>query len=607
MKHKIINADLVKLILSLILILIAYLFIENPNIFKTLLFISYIIVSCEVYFNAIKNIKDKEFFDENILMIIATLGAFYIGKYTEAVAVMFLFSLGEYLSEMAVNNSKKAIIELMDLRSENINIKNVGIVDITTAEINDVFIVKPGEKVPLDGIIIKGTSHLDTSSLTGESKPKRVNKNDTVLSGSLNLESLIEVKATSTYKTSTASKIIEIMENSDEKKSNSEKFITRFSKVYTPVVIIISLLVVTIPSIITGDFYTWLYRGLELLVISCPCALVISIPLGFFCGIGRASRERILIKGSDELDRLNKIDTVIFDKTGTITEGTFALTKIVSKNITKEELLKLVATVENNSNHPIAKSIKSAYKKEIVDKVKNFKEISGSGIKCEIDNQKVVIGTSKFLKEEGVNSENIDEIGTVLHVAKNNEYLGYLVINDRIKNNAKKSLNDLKNNITNIVLLSGDNYKNVENIAQKLNFDDFYGELLPQDKVKIVKDYQKNNYVAFVGDGINDAPVIKSANVGFAMGALGSDAAIEASDIVLMDDDLNQIGEAIKISKMTKIIIMSNITFAITFKIVMLLLAIMGKTSIWLAVFADVGVTLISILNSLRIMWKRIK
>lgn len=607
MKHKIINADLVKLILSLILILIAYLFIENPNIFKTLLFISYIIVSCEVYFNAIKNIKDKEFFDENILMIIATLGAFYIGKYTEAVAVMFLFSLGEYLSEMAVNNSKKAIIELMDLRSENINIKNVGIVDITTAKINDVFIVKPGEKVPLDGIIIKGTSHLDTSSLTGESKPKRVNKNDTVLSGSLNLESLIEVKATSTYKTSTASKIIEIMENSDEKKSNSEKFITRFSKVYTPVVIIISLLVVTIPSIITGDFNTWLYRGLELLVISCPCALVISIPLGFFCGIGRASRERILIKGSDELDRLNKIDTVIFDKTGTITEGTFALTKIVSKNITKEELLKLVATVENNSNHPIAKSIKNAYKKEIVDKVKNFKEISGSGIKCEIDNQKVVIGTSKFLKEEEVNSENVDEIGTVLHVAKNNEYLGYLVINDRIKNNAKKSLNDLKNNITNIVLLSGDNYKNVENIAKKLNFDDFYGELLPQDKVKIVKDYQKNNYVAFVGDGINDAPVIKSANVGFAMGALGSDAAIEASDIVLMDDDLNQIGEAIKIAKMTKIIIMSNITFAITFKIVMLLLAIMGKTSIWLAVFADVGVTLISILNSLRIMWKRIK
>lgn len=607
MKHKIINADLVKLILSLILILIAYLFIENPNIFKTLLFISYIIVSCEVYFNAIKNIKDKEFFDENILMIIATLGAFYIGKYTEAVAVMFLFSLGEYLSEMAVNNSKKAIIELMDLRSENINIKNVGIVDITTAKINDVFIVKPGEKVPLDGIIIKGTSHLDTSSLTGESKPKRVNKNDTVLSGSLNLESLIEVKATSTYKTSMASKIIEIMENSDEKKSNSEKFITRFSKVYTPVVIIISLLVAIIPSIITGDFNTWLYRGLELLVISCPCALVISIPLGFFCGIGRASRERILIKGSDELDRLNKIDTVIFDKTGTITEGTFALTKIVSKNITKEELLKLVATVENNSNHPIAKSIKNAYKKEIVDKVKNFKEISGSGIKCEIDNQKVVIGTSKFLKEEGVNSENIYEIGTVLYVAKNNEYLGYLVINDRIKNNAKKSLNDLKNNITNIVLLSGDNYKNVENIAQKLNFDDFYGELLPQDKVKIVKDYQKNNYVAFVGDGINDAPVIKSANVGFAMGALGSDAAIEASDIVLMDDDLNQIGEAIKIAKMTKIIIMSNITFAITFKIVMLLLAIMGKTSIWLAVFADVGVTLISILNSLRIMWKRIQ
>lgn len=607
MKHKIINADLVKLIMSLIFILIAYLFIENPNIFKTLLFISYIVVSYEVYFNAIKNIKDKEFFDENILMIIATLGAFYIGKYTEAVAVMFLFSLGEYLSEIAVNNSKTAIIELMDLRSENINIKNVGIVDITTAKINDVFIVKPGEKVPLDGIIIKGTSHLDTSSLTGESKPKRVNKNDTVLSGSLNLESLIEVKATSTYKTSTASKIIEIMENSDEKKSNSEKFITRFSKVYTPVVIIISLLVVTIPSIITGDFYTWLYRGLELLVISCPCALVISIPLGFFCGIGRASRERILIKGSEELDRLNKIDTVIFDKTGTITEGTFALTKIVSKNITKEELLKLVATVENNSNHPIAKSIKNAYKKEIVDKVKNFKEISGSGIKCKIDNQKVVIGTSKFLKEEGINSESIDEIGTVLHVAKNNEYLGYLVINDRIKNNAKKSLNDLKNNITNIVLLSGDNYKNVENIAQKLNFDDFYGELLPQDKVKIVKDYQKNNYVAFVGDGINDAPVIKSANVGFAMGALGSDAAIEASDIVLMDDDLNQIGEAIKIAKMTKIIIMSNITFAITFKIVMLLLAIMGKTSIWLAVFADVGVTLISILNSLRIMWKRIQ
>ena len=373
MKKIKINEDLIRIIISIVFLVLGMIF--NGNIY--LLVISYVFISKEVYFNAFKNIREGKIFDENFLMIIATLGAFYIGEYPEAVLVMLLFSIGEYLSDLAVDNSKKAIVELMDLRSDKINLKNVGITDVSNAKIGDIFVVAPGEKVALDGIVIKGESHLDTSSLTGEAVPRAVYKNSDVLSGTINLEGVLEVKATKTFETSTASKIIEILEKSEEKKTKTEKFITRFSKVYTPIVVLLAVFIVIIPTILGGNFNTWLYRALEMLVISCPCALVISVPLGYFSGIGKCSKEGILVKGSNILDDLVNVNTIIFDKTGTITEGVFEVTKIVSKNKKDDELLMLAAAAEANSNHPIATSIKKAYGKEIKSKITNVKEISG--------------------------------------------------------------------------------------------------------------------------------------------------------------------------------------------------------------------------------------
>ena len=598
-----INEDLIRIIISIVLLVLGMIF--NENIY--LLVISYVFISKEVYFNAFKNIREGKIFDENFLMIIATLGAFYIGEYPEAVLVMLLFSIGEYLSDLAVDNSKKAIVELMDLRSDKINLKNVGITDVSNAKIGDIFVVAPGEKVGLDGIVIKGESHLDTSSLTGEAVPRAVYKNSDVLSGTINLEGVLEVKATKTFETSTASKIIEILEKSEEKKTKTEKFITKFSKVYTPIVVLLAVFIVIIPTILGGNFNTWLYRALEMLVISCPCALVISVPLGYFSGIGKCSKEGILIKGSNILDDLVNIDTIIFDKTGTITEGVFEVTKIVSKNKKDDELLMLAAAAEANSNHPIALSIKKAYGKEIKSKITNAKEISGAGISCTIDKDNVLVGNKKLLKYNKIDVEENKELGTIVYVAKNKKLLGYIVISDKIKTNAKESLDKLRNDgISNLIMLSGDAEEVVNIISKKLNLDKAYGNLLPQDKVNILEEYKKYNKTAFVGDGINDAPVIKLADVGIAMGGIGSDATIEASDIVLMKDDLSNLADAIKISKITKKIVLSNIIFAILFKIIMLILAILGITPIWLAVFADVGVTIISVFNSLRIFIKRI-
>lgn len=598
-----INEDLIRIIISIVLLALGMIF--NGNIY--LLVVSYVLVSKEVYFNAFKNIKNGEIFDENFLMIIATLGAFYIGEYPEAVLVMLLFSIGEYLSDLAVDNSKKAIVELIDLRSDKINLKNVGITDVSNAKIGDIFVVAPGEKVALDGIVIKGESHLDTSSLTGEAVPRAVYKNSDVLSGTINLEGVLEVKATKTFETSTASKIIEILEKSEEKKTKTEKFITKFSKVYTPIVVLLAILIMIIPTILGGDFNIWLYRALEMLVISCPCALVISIPLGYFSGIGKCSKEGILVKGSNILDDLVGVDTIIFDKTGTITEGVFEVTKIVSKNKKDDELLMLAAAAESNSNHPIATSIKKAYGKEIKSKITNVKEISGAGISCTIDKDNVLVGNKRFLEDNKIDIEENKELGTIVYVAKNKKLLGYIVISDKIKTNAKESLDKLRSDgISNLVMLSGDDEEVVKVISKKLNLDKAYGNLLPQDKVNILEEYKKYNKTAFVGDGINDAPVIKCADVGIAMGGIGSDATIEASDIVLMKDDLSNLADAIKISKITKQIVMSNIIFAIMFKIIMLVLAILGITPIWLAVFADVGVTIISVLNSLRIFIKKL-
>ncbi len=603
MKKIKINEDLIRIIISIVLLVLGMIF--NENIY--LLVISYVFVSKEVYFNAFKNIKEGKIFDENFLMIIATLGAFYIGEYPEAVLVMLLFSIGEYLSDLAVDNSKKAIVELMDLRSDKINLKNIGVTDVSNAKVGDIFVVSPGEKVALDGIVIKGESHLDTSSLTGEAVPRAVYKNSEVLSGTINLEGVLEVKATKTFETSTASKIIEILEKSEEKKTKTEKFITKFSKVYTPIVVLLAVFIVIIPTILGGNFNTWLYRALEMLVISCPCALVISVPLGYFSGIGKCSKEGILVKGSNILDDLVNIDTIIFDKTGTITEGVFEVTKIFSVNNKDVELLKLAAEAEANSNHPIALSIKKAYGKEIKSKITNAKEISGAGISCIIGKDNILVGNKKLLKYNKIDVEENKELGTIVYVAKNKKLLGYIVISDKIKTNAKESLDKLRNDgISNLVMLSGDAEEVVNIISKKLNLDKAYGNLLPQDKVNILEEYKKYNKTAFVGDGINDAPVIKLADVGIAMGGIGSDATIEASDIVLMKDDLSNLADAIKISKITKKIVLSNIIFAIMFKIIMLILAILGITPIWLAVFADVGVTIISVLNSLRIFIKKL-
>lgn len=603
MKKIKINEDLIRIIISIVLLVLGMIF--NENIY--LLVISYVFVSKEVYFNAFKNIKEGKIFDENFLMIIATLGAFYIGEYPEAVLVMLLFSIGEYLSDLAVDNSKKAIVELMDLRSDKINLKNIGVTDVSNAKVGDIFVVSPGEKVALDGIVIKGESHLDTSSLTGEAVPRAVYKNSEVLSGTINLEGVLEVKATKTFETSTASKIIEILEKSEEKKTKTEKFITKFSKVYTPIVVLLAVFIVIIPTILGGNFNTWLYRALEMLVISCPCALVISVPLGYFSGIGKCSKEGILVKGSNILDDLVNIDTIIFDKTGTITEGVFEVTKIFSVNNKDVELLKLAAEAEANSNHPIALSIKKAYGKEIKSKITNAKEISGAGISCIIGKDNILVGNKKLLKYNKIDVEENKELGTIVYVAKNKKLLGYIVISDKIKTNAKESLDKLRNDgINNLIMLSGDAEEVVNIISKKLNLDKAYGNLLPQDKVNILEEYKKYNKTAFVGDGINDAPVIKLADVGIAMGGIGSDATIEASDIVLMKDDLSNLADAIKISKITKKIVLSNIIFAIMFKIIMLVLAILGITPIWLAVFADVGVTIISVFNSLRIFIKRI-
>ena len=603
MKKIKINEDLIRIIISIVLLVLGMIF--NENIY--LLVISYVFISKEVYFNAFENIRGGKIFDENFLMIIATLGAFYIGEYPEAVLVMLLFSIGEYLSDLAVDNSKKAIVELMDLRSDKINLKDIGVTDVNNANVGDIFVVAPGEKVALDGIVIKGESHLDTSSLTGEAVPRAVYKNSDVLSGTINLEGVLEVKATKTFETSTASKIIEILEKSEEKKTKTEKFITKFSKVYTPIVVLLAILIMIIPTILGGNFNAWLYRALEMLVISCPCALVISVPLGYFSGIGKCSKEGILVKGSNILDDLVNVNTIIFDKTGTITEGVFEVTKIVSKNKKDDELLMLAAAAESNSNHPIATSIKKAYGKEIKSKITNVKEISGAGISCTIDKDNVLVGNKRFLEDNKIDIEENKELGTIVYVAKNKKLLGFIVISDKIKTNAKKSLDKLRSDgISNLVMLSGDDEEVVNIISKKLNLDKAYGNLLPQDKVNILEEYKKYNKTAFVGDGINDAPVIKCADVGIAMGGIGSDATIEASDIVLMKDDLSRLADAIKISKITKKIVMSNIIFAIMFKVIMLILAILGITPIWLAVFADVGVTIISVLNSLRIFIKKL-
>lgn len=605
------NEEIIKIIISAILFGISFFFKEESVPFFIFLISSYIIVSYEIFIDAGKKILSKDIFDENMLMIIATISAFCIGEYPEAVMVMLLFEFGEYLSHQAVHHSKESITKLMDLRSDYVNLKinnDIKKIDIKEAKLDDIFVVKPGEKIPLDGIVMDGESSVDTSSLTGESIPKTVRKDDTVLSGSVNNGSLLTIKATSIYTTSTASKIIELIENSSERKTDTEKFITRFAKIYTPIVVLLAFLITVIPTIMGYDFQTWLYRALVFLVTSCPCALVISVPLGFFCGIGRASKEGILIKGSSELERLNKIKTLVFDKTGTVTKGNFEVSEIQSDKMDPTEMLTVIAHAEYYSNHPIAKSILKKYDKEI-DKsiIKDFKEISGHGVTATINGQKVIAGNQRLLNKQDIKVPNV-EVGTTVYLAINNDYVGYATIADQIKEEAYELVENLSDQgINKVVMLSGDNVDIVTKVGQQLKINEYYANLLPIDKVNKVNEIKEEDFTAFVGDGINDAPVIKLSDVGIAMGGVGSDATIEAADIVLMKDDLTKIPLAIKISKTTTKIVNFNIVFALTFKLLMLVLATFGYASIWMAVFADVGVTLLAVLNTLRIMKKSYK
>ena len=604
------NSDIIKIIISAVLFVLSLFLKDYEPIYFILLISSYLIVSFSIFIDAFKNILKGDFFDESTLMIIATISAFIIGEYPEAVMVMLLFEFGEYLSDLATSNSKDSITKLMDLRSDYVNLKKGDKFlksDVKEARVNDLFIVKPGEKVPLDGIIVEGVSFMDTSSLTGESVPRKVEIGDKLLSGFVNTNGLITVKATSEFSNSTASKIINMLENSNEKKTVTEKFITKFSKIYTPLVVLLAILIVLIPVLLGYDFNEWIYKALIFLVTACPCALVISVPLGYFCGVGRASKEGVLVKGSDGLENLAKLETIIFDKTGTITEGKFEVRNIVNKDISKEELLKIAAYLEYYSTHPIALSITSAYNGYIDSaQVHNYKEISGHGIIAYIGDKKYIIGNDKLFFKQGVNVPKVDTIGTVIYIGTD-KCLGYIVIGDKIKHSATNLINDLKMlNINRLVILSGDNEDVTKKVALKIGIDEYYFNLLPVDKVQKLKEIKSESFTAFVGDGINDALALKEADLGISMGSIGTDAAIEASDIVLMHDNLNDISKAIKIARITQNIIKFNIIFALCFKFLMLVLATFGFASIWLAVFADVGVTLLAVLNSLRIMKKKL-
>ena len=606
--------EVIKVVIALILFLISLIIpFENAWINIGIYIISYLIVGLDVLIEAIKNIFKGEVFDENFLMTIATIGAFAIGEYPEAVAVMLFYQIGEMFQSYAVDKSRKSIASLMDIRPDFANIKKNGSIEKVSPDkinIGDIIIVKPGEKVPLDGTIVDGNSMLDTSTLTGESVPREVSIGDEVLSGSINQNGLIEIKVTKNFGESTVSKILDLVENASSKKSKSENFISKFAKYYTPIVVVIAVLLAIIPPIIfkETEFIQWLYRALTFLVVSCPCALVISIPLGFFGGIGGASKLGVLVKGSNYLEALSKTEVVVFDKTGTLTEGVFEVKKVNSVDITKEDLIKYAAYAESFSNHPIANSLKKAYGKDIENKrISETHELSGLGVNAVVDGNAVFVGNEKLMQEKNIEYIKCNEIGTILYVAINNQFKGTIIISDKIKADAKKAIEKLKkNNVKKIVMLTGDKKAVGESVAKELGLDEVYTELLPNNKVEkveeLMKSKSKKGKLAFVGDGINDAPVLAISDIGIAMGGLGSDAAIEAADVVLMTDEPSKVVDAIKISKKTLKIVKQNIIFAIVVKILVLILSAIGLSNMWQAVFADVGVSVLAILNALRVL-----
>ena len=599
------------IIISAMLFAIALFVRMSQNLQLILMLVAYILLGKDTVLKAVKNVEKGDFFDENFLMTVATLGAIIIGEYPEAVAVMLFYEVGELFQSYAINKSRKSIADMMDIKPEYANVirdNKSEKVEPDEVQIDEIIEIKPGERVPLDAIIIKGETTLDTSALTGESIPVEVREGASILSGCINLNALILAKVTKEYFDSTVNKVLDLVENAAAKKSTSERLITRFAKIYTPIVISLAVLLAILPPIISGEynFRLWIFRALAFLVVSCPCAFVISVPLSFFSGIGAASRAGILIKGGNYLEILSKVDIVVFDKTGTLTKGVFNVQKVVvvDKSIKEDEFISLVAMAESGSNHPISKSIQKYYNKEIdKNSINSIKEISGKGIEAIINNKKILVGNEKLI--DIPNDVIVNDIGTILYVEINNKFTGYIVISDETKKDAPKAIKGLKNiGVKKSIMLTGDIEKVGKKVGKELRLDEIYTNLLPQDKVskfeEIISDKKSKGNVAFVGDGINDAPVLARADVGIAMGAMGSDAAIEAADVVIMTDEPSKIVTAIKSSKKTMKIAMQNIVLAFGVKAIALILSALGIADMWMAVFADTGVTILAVLNSFR-------
>lgn len=613
--NKKMKEKLYRIICSSILLIIAVILKNVNNIVSIILFgVSYLVIGYDILLKAIKNIKRGRIFDENFLMAFATIGAICINELAEAVTVMLFYQIGELFQDYAVNKSRKSIIELMDIRPDYANViredKHIKI-NPTLVKVGEIILVKPGEKIPLDGIVVEGTSMLNTLALTGESVPRRVSVNDEVLSGCINNDGILKIKVTKNFNNSTVSKILDLVENASSRKSNSENFISKFAKYYTPTVVIIAVILAIFPPLILNQsFSIWIYRALSFLVVSCPCALVVSIPLSFFAGLGASSQIGVLVKGSNYLEALSNVNVIVCDKTGTLTEGVFEVQEISPVDISKDELLMYATYAESFSNHPISLSLKNSYDKKInTKKITDTKEISGKGVYAKIEGKDILVGNEKLMNEYKIKFKKSNFIGTIIYVAIDNKYAGYIGISDKIKDDSYKAIKLFKiNNINKIIMLTGDKDEISKNVYNELKLDGYYSELLPQDKVKIVEDLikEKSNEdkLLFIGDGINDAPVLALSDIGVAMGGIGSDAAIEAADVVIMTDEISKIADAIDISKKTMKIVKENILFAISVKIIVLILSMLGIVTMWSAVFSDVGVSVLAILNALRILKK---